>query len=201
MANIRAYRPGDLDALYRICLLTGGSGQDASHLYADPKLVGHVYAAPYAALRPESALVVEDGEGVGGYNLGAADTAAFEAELESKWWPKLRDEYPDPVGMTAAELSWDQRMQRHIHHPRRTPATITDLYPAHLHIDLLPRFQGRGLGKTLIDRWLELMRLFGAKGVHLGVGVANERAVRFYRAYGFEELDAWTGALVFGMKL
>ncbi len=49
--------------------------------------------------------------------------------------------------------------------------------------------------------FLDLMRGFGARGVHLGVGAANERAVRFYRAYGFHELDVGPGALVFAIEL
>ncbi|HLK24189.1 MAG TPA: GNAT family N-acetyltransferase [Caulobacteraceae bacterium] len=201
MVQIRAYREDDLDAIYRICLMTGASGQDASQLYKDPKIIGHVYAGPYGVLQPQSALVVEDEEGVGGYIIGARDTPAFEAELEEAWWPRLRDEYPDPVGKRYAELTWDERMQRHIHHPTRTPPEITQPYPAHLHIDLLPRFQGRGLGKILIDRWFDLMRSMGARGVHLGVGTANERGVRFYRAYGFKELDLGSGALIFALPL
>jgi GNAT superfamily N-acetyltransferase len=202
MPEIRAYRPSDLGALYDICLKTGNSGQDASELYQDHKLVGHVYAGPYGVLRPQSALVVEDELGVGGYILGAADTPAFEAELEHRWWPALRAYYSDnPVGLSYRDLTLDQRMVRHIHHPQTTPANITDAYPAHLHIDLLPRLQGRGLGKALIDRWRLLMRGFGARGVHLGVGAANARAVRFYRAYGFHELDVGPGALVFALDV
>ena len=65
MAEIRAVRPSDLDDLYRICLATGAGGEDASALYRDPKLLGHVYAAPYAVLSPRSVFVVEDAEGRG----------------------------------------------------------------------------------------------------------------------------------------
>jgi ribosomal protein S18 acetylase RimI-like enzyme len=199
--EIRPYRESDLDAIYRVCLLTGASGQDASDLYEDHKLVGHMFAGPYGVLRPASALVIEDVEGVGGYILGAPDTPAFEAALERAWWPGLRARYADPVGARFRDLTPDQRLIRGFHHPQLTPPEITDPYPAHLHIDLLPRFQGRGLGKTLIDRWLELMRSFGVTGVHFGVGVANARAVRFYRTYGFDELDVGPGALVFAIKL
>ena len=56
MAEIRAVRPSDLDDLYRICLATGAGGGDASALYRDPKLLGHVYAAPYAVFSPQSVL-------------------------------------------------------------------------------------------------------------------------------------------------
>jgi len=65
MAEIRAFWPSDLDDLYRICLATGAGGDDASGLYRDPKLIGHVYAAPYANLSPPTVFVVEDADGVG----------------------------------------------------------------------------------------------------------------------------------------
>ena len=52
MVNIRQFQADDLAALYRITLATGLAGGDASHLYADPSLIGHIYAAPYALLEP-----------------------------------------------------------------------------------------------------------------------------------------------------
>lgn len=90
MPTIRQVRPDDLDALYRISLATGLAGGDASHLYADPRLMGHIYAAPYALLEPQLALVVEDSEGVAGFAVGATDTTAWEQRLERDWWPALR---------------------------------------------------------------------------------------------------------------
>jgi GNAT superfamily N-acetyltransferase len=202
MAEIRPYRAGDLDALYHVCLATGNSGADASTLYQDPRLVGHVYAAPYGVLSPESALVLEDEQGVGGYIVGVADTAAFDAKLEAEWWPKLRETYSNPSGRYG-DLSLDERMRRLINRPQHTPRAVTEPFPAHLHIDMLPRFQGRGFGKALIDRWLDLIHAMGAPGVHLGVGWANTRAVRFYRAYGFEQLELaeYPGALWFTIRL
>jgi ribosomal protein S18 acetylase RimI-like enzyme len=185
-ALIRDARPGDLDALYRICLATGDSGGDASALYRDPQLVGHLYAAPYLALAPELALVAEDDEGVGGYIVGALDTLAFEARLEAEWWPALRRRYADPGG-DPAKWGLDEVRAWQIHHPRAQPARITDPYPSHLHINLLPRLQGQGLGKALLDRWLARLAAAGSRGVHLGVSPANHRAIRFYRTYGLEE--------------
>jgi ribosomal protein S18 acetylase RimI-like enzyme len=179
-------QPGDLDALYRIALATGDSGGDAAQLYRDPELVGRLYAAPYAVLAPEFALVVEDAAGVGGYIVGVLDTLAFEARLEAEWWPALRRQYPDPTG---DPHSWnlDQVRAYQIHHPRPPPARIIDPYPSHLHINLLPRLQGRGLGQALIDAWLARIAAAGSRGAHLGVSPVNHRAIRFYRAYGLEE--------------
>jgi ribosomal protein S18 acetylase RimI-like enzyme len=185
-ASIRPVSPDDLPALYEIALATGDSGQDAAALYRDPQLVGQLYAAPYAVLEPGSAFVAEDAAGVGGYIVGAADTLAFEARMEAEWWPALRRRYPDPGG---DPKGWglDEIRRWQIHHPRPPPARITDPYPSHLHINLLPRLQGRGLGKALIDRWLARMEALGSRGVHLGVSLQNHRAIRFYRAYGLEE--------------
>jgi ribosomal protein S18 acetylase RimI-like enzyme len=204
MAEIRNYRPDDLDALYRICLETGDAGEDATQIYRDPKLLGHVYAAPYGTYAAESALVLEDDEGVGGYILGPLDTRAFEKKLEADWWPGLRNTHPHPPKGNVGSWTADERMHYLIHHPSRAPRRIAEPYPSHLHIDLLPRLQGRGLGRKLIDAWLSRMREMGSTGAHLGVGPANARAVRFYRAYGFHELeriDPPFNVIYFGMKM
>jgi ribosomal protein S18 acetylase RimI-like enzyme len=196
MPDLRPYRADDLDALYRICLQTGDAGQDATSLYADPKLLGHVYTGAYAALSPETVFVIEDGEGVGGYIVGPADTRAFEARCRKEWWPPLRERYADPGREPATP---DARMQRRLHRPDRTPDEIAVPYPAHLHINLLPRLQGQGLGRALIDRWREAVRVQGAQGMHLGVGTRNDHAVRFYRAYGFGEFRRYGEVIVFAL--
>jgi ribosomal protein S18 acetylase RimI-like enzyme len=194
VAEIRPYRPGDLEDLYRICLATGLAGQDATSVYADPRLVGHLYAAPYGVLAPECAMVAEDAEGVAGYIIGALDTAAFEARLESDWWPNLRARYADPTGAPPVEWSADQRLGYLIHHPRPPRPALLERFPAHLHIDLLPRLQGQGMGKRMMDAWLALVRSMGARGAHLECSSANQRALRFYRAYGLSEEADWSNA-------
>lgn len=185
MAVIRPYRATDLGALYRICLETGDAGQDATALYCDSKILGDVYAAPYAIHCPDSTFVVEDQDGVAGYVLGPADTHGFEKTLEAEWWPQLRARYPDPP----APRTQDERMAWLIHHPQRTPRRISEPGPAHLHINLLPRLQGQGIGSRLIDHWLATVGALGAAAAHLVVGARNARAVAFYRRYGFRELE------------
>ena len=200
MVEIRPYRTSDLDTIYDICLATGDAGADASHFYRDRKLLGHVYAGPYCVHSADTAFVAEDEGGVGGYVLGPADTRAFEAALEASWWPALRARYPDPGDCATP----DERMQRLIHHPSRMPRRIVEAYPAHLHIDLLPRLQGRGLGRRMIERWLTSVASSGARGAHLCVGTRNDRAVRFYRAFGFHEVERYAApfdVIVFGMEI
>lgn len=186
MVEIRACQPNDLEDLYRICLETAAGGAPAA--YSDPKLVGHVYVAPYALLSPQTVFVAEDPEGVGGYIAGAPDTCCFEALLEAEWWPGLRGVYSDPSDIPRPRWSLDHSMMHRIHHPGHTPNEIVKRYPAHLHINLLAHLRGQGVGRRLMNQWLRTIRKAGSRGAHLAVGAANSRAIRFYRACGFREL-------------
>lgn len=183
--DIRPYRPDDLPALYDICLKTGDNGADASHLYSDPHIIGEIFAAPYAALQPECAFVAEDAQGVAAYILGAPDTRAFEARCEAEWWPALRQRYADTADVPSWKRTRDQWDAYYIHRPPANPQAAVDAAPAHLHIDLLPRLQGQGVGKRLMDAFLG--RVGGR--AHLGCQAPNVRAQRFYEIYGFRRLE------------
>jgi ribosomal protein S18 acetylase RimI-like enzyme len=198
---IRPYRPADLDALYRVCLQTGRNGGDATPLYRDHRLIGHVHAAPYAVHEPALAFVAEDSEGVGGYIVGTIDSLAFEARLEREWWPRLREQYPPPpADLPEDRWTTDQAKAYRIHHPWRTPPEVARDYPAHLHINLVPRMQSGGHGRALIAAFTGELRRRGARGVHLGVRPANVRAIGFYRHVGFRELPA-DDSVLFAMDL
>ena len=196
--KIRAYRPGDERALYDICLRTGASGEDATELYRDPNLLGEVYVGPYVRLAPTLAFVAEDDDGVAGYVLGAADTRAFELACEREWWPALRARYA--LGVFPAN-SPDDRLARLIHGPRETSEDVVERYPAHLHIDLLPRLQGRGFGRHLLETLFDALRTGGVPAVHLGVGLANQRAIGFYERIGFTVVHRYTDSQIMARQL
>ncbi|HEX4062144.1 MAG TPA: GNAT family N-acetyltransferase [Streptosporangiaceae bacterium] len=181
---IRPYRPDDLDDLYRICLLTADSGQDATRLYGDPQLPGQIFAAPYGMFQPSLAFIAEDEAGAAGYIVGALDSQEFEKTLERSWWPALRQRYPEPSG-ESGQWTRDQFFANVIHHPWPTPDELAGPYPSHLHINLLPRLQGRGLGRRLIGTLAGALRDAGSPGVHLNVTPTNQRAAEFYAHLGF----------------
>jgi ribosomal protein S18 acetylase RimI-like enzyme len=179
--TLRWAMPTDLEALYDVCVRTGDAGHDATGLLHDGQLYGHLYAAQYLHFQPECALVAEIDGAVAGYALGAVDTAGFEARLEAGWWPPLRARYPLPGDGT--EL--DRRLIAQLHRPTLTPTELTTRYPSHLHIDLLPVLQGRGLGRAMIQMLLDRLQELGSRGVHLGVDPRNQRAIGFYEHLGF----------------
>jgi ribosomal protein S18 acetylase RimI-like enzyme len=193
MARLRLAQAADLDAFYAISLATGSAGADATHLYEDGLLLGHIYSAPYACLEPGLALIVEDDDGVAGFAVGATDTARWEERLELEWWPQLRARYPDPSG-APGDWTVDQRRCAMIHCPERTPADISRSYPAHVHLNLLPRLQRQGLGTSLLRAWLEIARERNAQAVHVGVNRSNVRALAFWERCGFQPLTTDGGA-------
>ncbi len=196
MIRIETARLHDLPGAYRVCLLTGDAGKDASGIVRDPDLLGHVYVGPYVASGVGTQLVLADAAGVAGYLLSADDTHAFEAWAEAEWWPSLRTRYtPLADGSTDAELIGL------IHTPERTPDEIVASYPAHLHIDLLERARGKGLGRALIERLLTDLRERDVPGVHLGVDATNANGIGFYEHLGFREVGREPGGLLMGLRL
>jgi ribosomal protein S18 acetylase RimI-like enzyme len=184
--HIRPYRSADLDQLYEICLRTGAAGEDARDLVVDPRLFGELYAAPYAVLEPEHALMLDDGTGRAvGYVLGALDSRSFEGRCEAEWWPTLRARHP--VGSGANDL--DELLVGLLHHPSRADDAVLAHHPSHLHIDVLPEAQGLGWGRRLMEQLHHSLRTDGSVGVHLGVNARNERALGFYAHLGYRELS------------
>jgi len=186
----------DLPGAYRTCILTAADGQDATALHRDPDLLGHVYVGPYLARGLGTQLVIVDEAGHAGYLVSTDDTASFEAWTESAWWPALRRRYPRP-----GDGSRDARLIEHIHAPPLTPAAIAAEYPAHLHIDLLERVRGTGLGRLLMVRLLAELTARGVAGVHLGVSAENDNAVGFYDHLGFREIAREPGGSLMGLRL
>lgn len=178
---MRPFHPSDLPGMYRVCLRTGAAGQDATDRYRDPDLLGHVYCGPYPVADPGLTFVVVDAHGVAGYVVATADTAGFADWCEREWWPVLRARHAatdDP-----GDGSQDHVLHAMVHRPDVAPAPASA--PAHLHIDLLPRLQGQGWGRRLIEQLAAALRARGVPGVHLGVDAANVRAVAFYEHLGF----------------
>ncbi len=188
MTVLRPVRADDLEQIYQISLVTGDAGSDASKLHHDGKLIGHIYSAPYVLLSPETAFVVEDAEGVAGYIVGVFDTVSFEQRLERDWWPALRKAYADPQG-DPTTWSADQKRIAAIHHPSHVPAALVNAFPAHIHMNLLPRLQGQGMGTRLLDQWLTTARAAAVRAVHLGANANNHGALRFWGSRGFSRIE------------
>ena len=186
----------DMAGVYRVCLLTGDAGADATALYPDPDLPGHVYAGPYLARGGGTQLVVVDEHGIAGYVISTDDTTSFDAWARAQWWPPLRARYPRLDDGTPAA-----RIIRLIHEPVVRDPAVLEAYPAHFHIDLLERSRGEGLGRRLMERLLAELRGRAVPGVHMGVDRENVNAIGFYEHLGFRILRQGIAGVTMGMSL
>ena len=108
---IRPARTGDQAGAYHVCLKTGDFGKDGEPFYReDPDALGRIFVGPYLVYEPELSLILEDGQGVCGYALGAFDSRAFYARYETEWRPDLCKQFPasrrpEPMDAGADRLS------------------------------------------------------------------------------------------------
>jgi ribosomal protein S18 acetylase RimI-like enzyme len=184
---VRPYRPEDLDAVYDVCVRTADAGADASGRYRSDRMLGDVYAVPYVTAEPEHAHVLDAGDGTAvGYVLGTADTTRFARWYRDVWIPATADRMPPPADPPGTP---DDALLAVHHRPERMVVPLVAAYPAHLHIDLLPRWQGRGWGRALMLRFLSGLHAAGVPAVHLSMLTSNTGARAFYDRLGFEVLD------------
>jgi len=196
--SIRSYKSADTSAAYEICLKTGNSGQDATHLFSDPLVLGHIYVGPYMEFEPQSVFILEDDQGPCGYIMGVLDSQTYYQWMHSEWLPKIRVDYKKPTGNPD---TWDEteKITNLLFQPE-SQRLFPD-FPAHLHIDLLSRAQGKGQGKLMMDHFIDYIRKNKIPGVHLELSVNNDRAFGFYCKYGLQELDRNNESIFMGFYL
>lgn len=132
----------------------------------------HVETRPIKGTRPRGLTPQED---------AAHDTRAFEAKLNTDWWPQLQQQYRD----YAPQAPLDSKVLEAIHQPDAAADQLVTQWPAHLHINLLPAAQQGGWGRKLIEQLLHDLRAAGVPGVYLGVSLQNEQVCGFYQRLGF----------------
>jgi GNAT superfamily N-acetyltransferase len=191
--SIRKAVLSDIPYLYEVCLKTGENGTDATSLFFDPYLLGHYFAAPYLLFPAGICFVVESERRPQGYLLSAPDTAAFRQWMEEQWLPPLRIHYqkPFPPALIRSEKEGQIIELLHICQfpiEKDSPPWLAE-YPAHLHIDLLPSLQGKGMGRSLMETLFKELERQKIPGLHLGVSASNSGAVAFYRKLGFSVLE------------
>ncbi len=217
--SIRTIRPEDKGQIITITWKTGLFGEDLTgrHIVPDKKLFSYLYSWYYVTYEPENCFVAEvDGE-IAGYIIGTSDTRRQRMRFQSSMIPKIykRVLYLQKFGLLydQSALDWiNGTLHEEVRSYQEPLPDMVDQYPAHLHLNVLPRYQRLGIGQSLLERFIEKMREADADGIHLITTSINRKAVPFYKKNGFdivkEELfDAkWAGyedasVLVFGLSL
>jgi ribosomal protein S18 acetylase RimI-like enzyme len=193
---LRAAKVADLPDLLRVCLETGDSGKDATHLHKLPELVGDIYVAPYVLYEPDFAYVLLADEQVAGYLLGVLDTKTFENTLVEKYWPITNAKYQQ---INFEITHSDRELLIELGKQGFSDELLIEKYPSHLHIDIVEPHQGAGYGKLMIAFLLAELKAAGSSGVHLHMSASNDRARSFYKKFGFTEIIEDANECIMGL--
>ena len=108
-------------------------------------------------------------------------------EYDRHWRPRLCEDFPRPRG-DAADWTRAQAVHFCYHQPDYFCPEPYEAYPSHMHIDLLERARGQGIGRRMMERLMRELGQRGSPGAHLCVSAINAPALGFYRQLGFHEL-------------
>ena len=193
---LRTAKVTDLPDLLRVCLETGDSGKDATHLHKLPELVGDIYVAPYVMHEPDFAYALLSDKRVVGYLLGVLDTRAFENILVNYYWPLTKAKYQQ---FKTEITDSDRELLKDLDKQGFSDESLIAKYPSHLHIDIVEAHQGAGYGKSMIAFLLDELKAAGSTGVHLHMSASNDRARGFYKKFGFVELIEDANECIMGL--
>lgn len=197
MSHIRPLAAFDEPALLHIFQQTAHADLQAGGA-STLHIAAHIWCIPYLLYTDSTCFVIDDGTGTAvGYILSVADTAAFVS-----WWRTTYLNYCHAQGIKPPVLkdgkppSWnedlDGALRASLYDPdemlQRAHPALLEQYPAHLHVDILHEWQGKGWGRKLMDILIEKLREQEVKGVHLSMAGDNDAAGRFYEKVGLERL-------------
>lgn len=189
------YQPRHRDAVRRIYADTAFFGDPVEAFFDDRTLFADLGIDAYLDGYPDFAWVAESEGDVVGYIVGcpAGDGAVRRRNLAR--WPGIFQRLATGryrLGRKTFSYLRDQVLAA----VRGELLEIrSDLYPANLHINLLPQYRGRGLGSALLGAYLSRLSSTGVPGVHAVATDRNPAALRLYRRFGFRVLaESTTGA-------
>lgn len=175
--------------MQQIAADTAWFGSPVERFMEDRRLFFDLVYASYLRLAPEHIWVAEAEGRVTGFILGVPDTAAHRRRALGSVLPGVL------MRVALGGYRLGPLTRRYIRSGLRSAIleeraqVDLQLYPAHLHINLLAEWRGRGGGRLLMETFLAGMRELGVSGVHLHTTDQNTVACLLYEKLGFTLLD------------
>lgn len=184
--RIRPFSPEDKDALFHIAAETAFFGEPIEVFLDDRSLFNDIFYRYYTDFEPEHAWVALVDDRVVGFLTGCFDSRQQDKTVFRRLLPDLL------AGIVRGRYRIGQKTIRYALRlglgtlRKEVPVARLEQYPAHLHINLDPRCRGLGLGRRLMEAYLEQLAQHAVPGVHLHTTNINRAACVLYEKMGFE---------------
>lgn len=196
--------PSIWTAVRDLCCRTGDGGDPISTERWE--LFARIWIEPYRVLMPEWSYVALADQRVVGYLTGCPDTSRFARNYFVRCALPLLGQIVfgryrgDPYGKRFARQTLWLETSAVRSFPRPIRYRLLRQFPAHLHMNVDAEFRRGGVGRRLIERFIQDLRQRRVPGVHLFCGAAP---VPFYTRMDFSELAVVSvrGNLVHAMVL
>ena len=188
LIQLRPYRPGDLEAVRRICADTGFLGNPIDPVFEDRELFADYLTGYYTRFEPEALLVCEvDGE-VRGYLMGCRRAL-------------LRQAYQFLANFVVAGKALYRCLRRPYNSASRRflrwvlmnswrEVPVTPRNMPHFHMNILPEARSVRNTRALIRTFLDFLRSHDCRSVYgQVVTYSGRRTVSLFRRYGFRVID------------
>jgi ribosomal protein S18 acetylase RimI-like enzyme len=210
---VRKFEFADRESLLKIGADTAFFGEPIEAYLDDRQLFNDAFYSYYTDLNPKFTWVACSQDQVIGFLAGCIDTKQYEVVVSKKIVPFVLS------GLIHGKYHLGKRSFQYLgglimgYLLREFPDTDLGAYPAHLHINIDVSWRGFGLGKRLIQNYLEQLSNLKIPGVHLHTTSQNKIACVLYKKMGFNILSEnpdrfWTRLLgkkienrCYGLKL
>jgi ribosomal protein S18 acetylase RimI-like enzyme len=188
---IRRYQPSDREAVCTIAAETAFFGGPVETFLDDRRLFFDAFYRYYTDWEAQYGWVAVPLDGVAiGFVLGGVNEARRRGIILTRLLPSLllnigRGRYRvgrNTLRYLAGLLFSALRNE--------IPPVDLNVYPAHLHINIKVGWRGQGVGKRLLQAYLDQLRAEAVAGVHLHTTDHNPQALKFYAGAGFTLLAA-----------
>jgi GNAT superfamily N-acetyltransferase len=186
--TIRPFELHDRESVLRLAADTAFFGEPVEAYLDDRRLFCDGLYRYYTDLEPQHGWVACASGAVVGFLMGCVDTAAQRRLWMQKIFPILA------AGVLRGRYEIGMRTWRHLLALARaalyaSPRVDLKRYPAHLHLNVHADWRGQGIGRQLLEAYLNQLHDLAIPGVHLNTTTLNSAANRLYEQVGFRLLQ------------
>lgn len=161
--------------------------EGAGRVFSDNEVLADALTRYFTDYEPESCFVAVRGQEVAGYITGAKDAAAMWQVFKAKiFFPLVLKALLRGVFLRPGNLRFFFHLLRSAAAGEFRAPDFSREYPAILHINIHRGLRGQGIGRALVERYLDHLRRLGIAGVSFGTLSGSAR--EFFLKTGFREL-------------